>query len=98
MGTITVKSNGTAIWFSTEQPSADFSVLKAQESAPLITPDGQMETVQAYVLNTNPSSMRFHLPYCPSCADMNPKNRQDYTGTREELIGMGYTPCGYCKP
>lgn len=56
------------------------------------------ETAQTvdYVLNTN--SMRFHLPTCGSVDTIADHNRQDYTGTREELIESGYTPCGVCKP
>lgn len=56
------------------------------------------ETAQTvdYVLNTN--SMRFHLPTCSSVDTIAAHNRQDYTGTREELLESGYTPCGVCKP
>ena len=50
----------------------------------------------SYVLNTN--SRRFHLPDCSSVAEMKSANRQDFTGTREELLAMGYQPCGRCKP
>ena len=49
-----------------------------------------------YVLNTH--SMKFHLPDCESVMEMNPKNREDFKGTREELIEKGYSPCGACKP
>ncbi len=49
-----------------------------------------------YILNT--SSRRFHYPYCDSVAEMNPQNRAESYETREELIRMGYTPCGNCKP
>lgn len=52
--------------------------------------------VHDYVLNTN--TKKFHHPNCPSVNQMKPKNRQDYTGTREEVIAMGYDPCGNCKP
>ena len=52
--------------------------------------------VRQYVLNT--SSHRFHLPDCPSVADMKQSNRQDYEGTRELLIAQGYQPCGSCNP
>lgn len=50
----------------------------------------------AYVCNTN--SKKFHLPSCQSVQDMNEKNRQNYTGAREDLIGQGYSPCGSCNP
>ena len=49
-----------------------------------------------YVLNTN--SLKFHYPDCESVAKMSPKNRKDFSGTREEVIAMGYTPCKRCQP
>ena len=50
----------------------------------------------SYILNTN--SKKFHYPYCGSAARISSKNRRDYTGTREELISWGYSPCGNCDP
>lgn len=50
----------------------------------------------AYVLNT--SSMKFHMPDCDSVDDMSARNREEYTGTRDELIARGYEPCGGCHP
>ena len=29
---------------------------------------------------------------------MNPENKEDYTGSRSDLIQQGYDPCGRCKP
>lgn len=49
-----------------------------------------------YVLNTN--TKKFHYPNCGSAKKISEKNRQDYYGTREELIAMGYSPCGNCDP
>ena len=49
-----------------------------------------------YVANTN--SKKFHSPSCSSVTDMKASNRWDFTGTREELIAMGYEPCKRCKP
>jgi DNA-entry nuclease len=54
------------------------------------------EDTRDYVLNT--SSRKFHLPECSGVSRMNGKNRQDYTGTREDLIAQGYAPCGICAP
>ena len=62
-----------------------------------LTEEGQPETEEAdYVLNT--SSKKFHLPDCSGVASMSESNRQDYTGSREELIAQGYSPCGICNP
>ena len=49
-----------------------------------------------YILNTN--TKRFHWPDCKSVLDIYPQNMQPFTGTRDEVIAMGYTPCGNCKP
>ena len=29
---------------------------------------------------------------------MKEENRQAFSGSREELIAQGYSPCGQCKP
>ena len=49
-----------------------------------------------YVLNT--SSKKFHLPSCSGAASIGEANRQDFSGSREELMNRGYDPCGACKP
>ena len=49
-----------------------------------------------YVLNTY--RKKFHKPSCSSVTQMNPENRQNFYGTREEAIDKGYSPCGNCKP
>lgn len=59
-------------------------------------PDSSQDSQQSYVLNT--SSQKFHLPSCSGVESMSPSNRQDYTGSREDLIAQGYSPCGICKP
>ncbi len=50
----------------------------------------------SYILNTG--TRKFHLPSCPSVADIKEAKRQAYTGTREAIVAQGYTPCGRCKP
>ena len=64
-----------------------------EESA---APSSDSGDSQTYVLNQ--SNHKFHLPDCSSVKDMNPENREDYTGSRETLIQEGYSPCGRCKP
>ena len=49
-----------------------------------------------YVVNV--SSMRFHRPDCEAAAEISPKNRREFSGTREELTEAGYSPCGICNP
>ena len=49
-----------------------------------------------YILNT--SSKKFHLPGSSCGEKVSDKNRQIFTGTRGEVIELGYDPCGTCKP
>lgn len=49
-----------------------------------------------YILNTN--THKFHYPYCSSVLDMAEKNKEYFTGSRDEVIARGYKPCGRCKP
>lgn len=49
-----------------------------------------------YILNTN--AKKFHYPTCSSVNDMKEKNKQEFFGTRDEAIALGYSPCGRCKP
>lgn len=52
--------------------------------------------IRTYILNTN--SKKFHYPGCSSVAKMKDKNKKEFIGTREEVLGMGYDPCGQCNP
>lgn len=49
-----------------------------------------------YILNTN--THKFHYPTCASVKQMAEKNKQFYSGTRDEVIDMGYVPCKKCNP
>ena len=49
-----------------------------------------------YVLNTN--TKKFHKPACRSAGQIKPSNRDESTGTREDVLALGYKPCGNCKP
>lgn len=51
---------------------------------------------QTYILNTN--TKKFHLPGCSSVGKMKESNKREYTGTRDDVLGMGYSPCGNCHP
>ena len=55
------------------------------------------DTAQAdYILNTN--TKKFHYPTCSSVKDMKDQKKQEFHGTRDEVIAKGYSPCGRCKP
>jgi len=56
----------------------------------------EQANVQTYILNTN--SHKFHLPTCSGADSISDKNKQTFTGSREDLIAQGYEPCGICNP
>ena len=51
---------------------------------------------QDYILNVK--KKKFHKPDCSAASDISNANKQDFTGTRDQLIARGYSPCGICKP
>ena len=51
---------------------------------------------QTYILNTN--TKKFHRTGCGSADQIKQENKEEFTGTRDELIGLGYEPCGNCNP
>lgn len=113
-GTITMHSDGTNISFDTErttkrdvytvsngdeEPKEDLNTIT--RSMPLVTDvddDFVFELDGAVTYVFNKKTHKFHYPTCGSVTDMKPANRQDFYGTREEAISLGYQPCGSCKP
>ena len=51
---------------------------------------------QDYILNVK--NKKFHKPDCSAASDISNANKQDFTGTRDQLIARGYSPCGICRP
>ena len=58
--------------------------------------EAESEILYDYVVNTNTG--KFHRTTCSSVDQMKDSNRWDYTGTRDDLIAMGYQPCKRCNP
>ncbi len=67
-----------------------------QEAEAPSAPQATEAPVVTYVLNTN--TYKFHYPSCPSVQEIKQRNRQDFYGTRDEVIAAGYEPCGRCNP
>lgn len=84
----------TAFVGYTSPPAATSPPITTPTSPPVATQ--QPQTGTTYVLNTN--TMKFHIPSCHDVGKISTENRQDYTGTRDEVIAKGYSPCGHCHP
>lgn len=54
------------------------------------------EAKASYILNTN--THKFHTLGCSSVDDMTEEHKEYFTGSREEAIEKGYSPCGRCNP
>ena len=65
-------------------------ILPEGDAAPSSAP------AQTYILNTH--THKFHYPDCSGAASMKESNKAIFTGTRDEAIAQGYSPCGNCKP
>ena len=89
-GTIVAVCDGKEITWSTAPK------IEAQSGETASAGDSGQAKVKDYVLNTN--SKKFHLPDCSGASQMSEKNREEFTGTRQELIDQGYDPCGSCEP
>ena len=92
-GSGTYQSTAASVMVETPapQPETDTTVQTSPESSAPQETQGI-----TYVLNTN--TMKFHYPTCSSVDDMKEKNKEIYTGSREEVINMGYVPCKRCNP
>ncbi len=83
---------GITIDYLTGQSALSGEEITSAPSSSQTSSEGEAD----YVLNTN--SKKFHYPDCDSVKDMKEYNKQEYSGSRDDLIADGYSPCGSCKP
>ena len=96
-----VEDNGDGVCFNVFVYNVEPGIIinYATGSSRLEGGDSQPEEspVCDYVANKG-SSKKFHCPDCTWVSKMNESNKEYYTATREEMIAMGYSPCGTCNP
>ena len=93
-----LKSGSTSIKvYIEEDPSVYIDVdIKITLPTTAGTSTPSTSNTKSYVLNTN--TKKFHYPSCRSVNQMKESNKRHYTGTRQSVINMGYSPCGNCHP
>ena len=102
MEALSMEDGGAGVRFNVYiynvQPGVEIDYLTGDNWLASETGDdaGDAAPAQNYVLNVN--SRRFHEPDCPSVADISPENRDEVYMSRDELVEMGYEPCGACRP
>ena len=82
-----------------QQENSQLFLGEEQITQQVATDSNESSTTEAkknYILNTN--THKFHLPGCKSVKQMKEKNKKSYTGTRQNIIDMGYSPCKNCNP
>lgn len=104
-GDITCISDGKTVRVKPERNSSantlapPSAVVKTRPVVP-VAPTGatakSRSSKESYVLNTN--TKKFHYTWCGSVKKMATHNRKDFTGTRKQIIAMGYVPCKICDP
>ena len=98
-GDIICTSDGKTVSFAVER-NVDADTLgsvglnSTQTTNPTSTSDSAIKT--DYVINTNTN--KFHYPSCSSVDQMSEENKQFFTGSRDDLVAQGYSPCGRCNP
>lgn len=99
---LSVEDGGDGICFNVYvyniQPGVIIDYSNGTSKAESENSGGKVQTSAAadYILNT--SSKKFHKPDCSGTAKISEKNRQNFHGTRDELINSGYSPCKNCNP
>lgn len=98
-GDIFCTSDGENVTFTVERNADADTLTNPTVIIETETPETEKTssgTGTEYVLNTN--THKFHYSSCSSVKQMSEKNKDYFTGTRDEVIDMGYDPCGRCNP
>lgn len=100
MEAMSVEDEGESICFNiyayNVQPGVDINYITGESSLAATSENGTSAEKSTYILNTN--NKKFHKEDCSSVKDIKDKNKQDYIGSRDDLLLQGYEPCGRCKP
>ncbi len=91
---------GIGIDYATGDSWEDETYVESEEESAEAAGSGEARAqsgdVNTYILNTR--SKKFHDPDCSSVEQISEGNKQEYTGSRADLIEQGYDPCKECNP
>ena len=90
----TALSAESAYESSRDSESAEETLSEYSENEETVFESHNIEIT--YILNKN--SKKIHKLDCSSVKTIKDKNREDFTGTLDEALSLGYEPCGRCKP
>lgn len=106
-GDIYATSDGKTVTITTDKTASDDDIFTEGQiptepptepptEAPTNPPVVDTPSTRDWVINTNTG--KFHYPSCSHATKIKSSNRWDYNGTRDDVVGMGYSPCGSCHP
>lgn len=82
--------------FSEQEKVVETTVTEAPRETKAETAQSTEKQGITYILNTN--TKKFHYTYCSSVEQMSDNNKREYTGSREDIVSQGYSPCKRCNP
>lgn len=96
--TETTTSETTTIVTTTETTTSETTTTTTTETVSVTDPPQVVKTqpVSDWIINTDTG--KFHYPSCRDVDRMDESNKWYYTGTYNDVTGMGYSPCGHCHP
>ncbi len=97
-GTATIKVTPTIVVPTSAMPTNTPTAVPTAKTTVKPTVKPTEDTGVDYIINISKSSKKFHEPGCSSVKQMSEKNKWYFHGTRQEVIDMGYKPCGKCNP
>ena len=77
-------------------PTPEPTLTPITEPTPEPVVEEQKPIEQYYIINTNTG--KFHYPTCLSIKRIKDKNKLEFTGTRDDVLVRGYSPCMICNP
>lgn len=77
-------------------PTPEPTLTPIPEPTPEPVVEEQKPIEQYYIINTNTG--KFHYPTCRSIKRIKDKNKLEFTGTRDDVLVRGYSPCMICNP
>ena len=77
-------------------PTPEPTLTPITEPTPEPVVEEQKPIEQYYIINTNTG--KFHYPTCRSIKRLKDKNKLEFTGTRDDVLVRGYSPCMICNP
>ena len=104
-GDVFCYSDGKTVTFGVDRNTQANTLSPAVSNTPAPTPtptpapivSAEPERIGSeYIYNKN--TKKFHYPSCNSVKQMSEENKGYITATRDEMLSLGYSPCGNCDP